>query len=182
METRGSVRLERASSAPPAGLAELLDELADGENGFGGTPVYRGAMTLTGYLQQCLELSKVENVPPGLVPQTVFWVVDQDNVALGMVRMRHYLNDRLRDRGGHIGYYIRPNQRGKGYGSAALRQALVELRKLGETRALVTVDRDNHASIGVVEANGGRLASTGSDEHGKTFGRYWIELFPTSGE
>jgi len=178
MKQAASVRLERACPDPPAGVVELIDELAGGENGFGGTPVYSGAMTLGEYLEQCCAMSQAENVPPELVPQTVFWVVDRNNMAVGMVRMRHYLNDRLRDHGGHIGYFIRRGQRGKGYGSAALRLALAELGKLGETRALLTVDRDNHASIGVIEANGGRLASTGIDESGRAFGRYWIELSP----
>lgn len=170
------VRLEQASPDPPAGLADMLAELAGGENGFGGTPVHNGAMTLAEYIQYCREMSRAENVPTGLVPQTVFWVVDRNNTAVGMVRMRHYLNDALRDHGGHIGYFIRREQRGKGYGSAALHHALAELRKLGETRALLTVDNNNPASIGVIEANGGRLASSGTDESGRTFGRYWVDL------
>ncbi len=39
------------------------------------------------------------------------------------VRLRHFLNDRLRDHGGHIGYFIKRDQRGRGYRTAALRHA-----------------------------------------------------------
>jgi predicted acetyltransferase len=51
----------------------------------------------------------------------------------------------------------------------------VELRKIGERRAMLTVDMDNKASIKVIEANGGVLESVGREEDGKEFGRYWIE-------
>lgn len=75
--------------------------------------------------------------------------------------------------------FIRRDQRGKGYGKEALRLALVELRKLGEKRALLTVVPDNAPSIRVIEANGGRLENTVSDgETGKQFRRYWIEMDP----
>lgn len=108
--------------------------------------------------------------------QTTFWVLDENGDAIGIVRMRHYLNDRLKECGGHIGYYIRHDQRGKGYGKEILRQALTELKKLGEERALLTVDMDNIASIRVIEANGGVFASEGQNSDDKRFGRFWIEL------
>ena len=154
MHPEDTVRLERSSLNPLLGLEELLEDLDGGENGFGGTPIYRGEMTLTEYLQHCCAMCNPEKVQPGRVPQTVFWVIDRENRVVGMVKMRHYLNDRLRDRGGHIGYFIKREKRGKGYGKESLRQALVELRKLGEERSLLTVDLDNQALISVIKANG----------------------------
>ena len=93
-----------------------------------------------------------------------------------MARARHYLNDQLSERGGHIGYYIRRDKRCQGYGKELLRQALVELRKIGEKRALLTVDMDNIASIKVIRANGGVFESEGHNADGRAFGRFWIEL------
>ena len=130
------MRLKAASANEPPGLAALFADLGDGENGFGGTPVPKGEITLPEYLQRCIEMTDAANLPPGYVPQTVFWIVDESGEAVGMVRMRHYLNDSLRECGGHIGYYVRRDKRGKGYGQEALRQALIELRKIGEKRAL----------------------------------------------
>ncbi len=98
-------------------------------------------------------------------------------MAVGMVRMRHSLNERLRFHGGHIGYYIRRDQRGNGYAKEALRLALVELSRLGETRALLTVEESNAPSIRVIEQNRGCLENTVTDlETGKTFRRYWVDL------
>ena len=114
---------------------------------------------------------------PGQVPQTVFWVLDAEGEAVGMVRLRHYLNDKLRVHGGHCGYYVRSDQRGKGYGRALLGLALDELRHLGETRALITTYPGNAASIRVIESNGGQFADVRTDpETGAKYRRYWIDL------
>jgi predicted acetyltransferase len=170
------IRLEPASNTPPLGLAELLTELNDGENVFGGTPVPSGQMTLQAYLHQCVEGSDVKNLPPGFVPQTIFWVINDMGQAIGMVRMRHFLNKKLKHMGGHIGYYIARQERGKGYAQEALRLALRELKKIGERKAMLTVDMDNVPSIKVIETNGGKLESIGQEDDGKAFGRYWITL------
>ena len=170
------INLVAASNNPPPGLVELLTDLNDGENGFGGTPVPSGKMTLQAYLQQCIERADEKNLPPGLVPQTIFWVVNDVGKVIGMVRMRHYLNEKLKNSGGHIGYYICRAERGKGYAKEALRLALRELMQMGERKALLTANMDNIASIKVIEANGGRLESIGHEVNSKEFGRYWIEL------
>lgn len=170
------MNLEAASVNAPPGLVELIADLGDGENGFGGTPVFKGEMTLPEYLQHCIEMTDLTRLKPGYVPQTTFWVIDPAGEAVGMVRIRHYLNEQLKERGGHIGYYIRRDQRGKGYGRAALCLALGELSKMGQRKALLTVHLDNLGSIKVIEANGGRLESIGQHLDGKQFGRYWIEL------
>ena len=172
------MHLEPASLTAPRGLAELLADLGDGENGFNGTAVGRGEMTIPEYLQSCVDMTDASKLKPGYVPQTVFWVIDEAGEAVGLVRVRHYLNDKLRERGGHIGYYIRPSQRGKGYATQALRLALVELKQLGEDRAMLSMNESNLQSRRVIEANGGVLESIGLNEDGEEFCRYWIEINP----
>jgi predicted acetyltransferase len=170
------MHLEAASTNTPRGLAELIADLGNGENGFGGTPVGTGEMTIEEYLQRCINMAAGVNLQPGYVPQTVFWVIDENEEAIGMVRVRHYLNDKLREQGGHIGYYIRRDKRNRGFGKEVLHQALEQLREIGERRALLTVDMDNVASIKVIQANSGVFESEGQDAEGQRFGRYWIEL------
>ena len=95
---------------------------------------------------------------------------------MGMVRVRHYLNDRLLEHGGHVGYYVRRSERGKGYATAALRLAVEHLRNMGVTRVLVTVNPENAASIRVIVANGGASDGQGRDpDSGEVVNRYWIE-------
>lgn len=170
------MKLEAVSINAPHGLADLITDLGAGENGFDGTPVSTGELTLPEYIQRCMEMTDVTKLLPEHVPQTVFWVIDEAGEAIGIVRMRHYLNEGLKERGGHIGYYIRRDKRGKGYGQEALYQVLAELKRIGERRALLTVDMDNVASIKVIKSNGGVLESEGESTDGKRFGRFWIEL------
>ncbi|MBI5094330.1 MAG: GNAT family N-acetyltransferase [Candidatus Hydrogenedentes bacterium] len=173
------IRLEAASPVLPPGLRELLDDLGSGETGFGGTTVPTGETTIEDFVQQCCDMTDPSTLQSGLVPQTTFWALDADGTVVGMVRLRHYLNDKLRLQGGHIGYFIRRDQRSKGYAKEALRLALIELRKLGETRALLTVDLRNIPSIRVIERNGGHLESTVTDpDTGRSHRRYWIDLEP----
>lgn len=160
----------------PPGVLELLLDLGDGESGVGGTPVASGEMTVEQYVQRCVEMTDPANCPPGFVPQTVFWALDADGRAVGMVRMRHTLNEKLLRRGGHIGYYVRKDCRGRGYAREMLRLALQELRKLGVQRALLTADGDNLPSIRVILANGGVFENSLVEPDGTRFARYWIEL------
>ena len=173
-----NVLLQEASPTPPAGLEEFLLKLGTGENGFGGTPFAAGRITLTAYLQNLVDRSNPSRpLPPDRVPQTIFWILGETGKTIGMLRMRHYLNDNLLHHGGHIGYYIHPAERGKGCGKQALGRALRELARLGEKRALLTTDADNHPSISVIEANGGILEDQRIDESsGVLFNRYWIDL------
>ena len=110
------------------------------------------------------------------VPFSLRWLVEGAEF-IGEVSIRHWLNDWLRQEGGHVGYGIRPSRQRRGYGRLILALALEECRGLGLERVLVTADADNLASIRIIEANGGRL----EDEIGSPFGggrlrRYWITL------
>lgn len=118
--------------------------------------------------------------PAHLVPQTYRWLVDGDRY-IGRVSIRHELNDRLLAWGGHIGYEIRPSERRKGYGTAALRLGLVEARQLGLERVLVTCDAGNTGSRKIIERNGGVLENEvripGLTEPKR---RYWITTGPAT--
>ncbi|EYB66835.1 N-acetyltransferase GCN5 [Deinococcus phoenicis] len=116
-------------------------------------------------------------LPAGYVHAEYRWLVEGDTY-LGRVSLRHTLNDRLREFGGHIGYEIRPGARGQGHGKRILALALDRARELGLPRVLVTCDVDNLASRGVIEANGGGLEGEFEvpQYHDKPIRRYWITL------
>ena len=174
-----NMRLDDVSLNPPKGLNEFLADLGDGESGFSGTPVHNGQVSLAEYLQSCCDGKDESKLEPDLVPQTIFWVLDSDNKVVGMLKVRHRLVESTRINGGHIGFFIHPSHRRKGYGKQALALALAELKKLGEPKALITVYPENIASIRIVETNGGQLEDTIFDtrtEH--EINRYWIKLEP----
>ncbi len=111
------------------------------------------------------------------VPDSVLFLLDEDrNHLLGAVNIRHYLNDGLLKEGGHIGDGIRPSERRKGYATELVRLALIECRKLGVHRVLMTCDKDNIGSVKSIVRNGGVLENEFVNAEGKTEQRYWIEI------
>ena len=53
-------------------------------------------------------------IPKGWVPAVQLVTFARDGQALGFLNLRPRLNDYLLEKGGHIGYSIRPSERGKG--------------------------------------------------------------------
>jgi predicted acetyltransferase len=171
------MQLIAASLDPPYGLEAFLREVGAGESGFGGTEFVTQSMTLADYLRRLVDYAAGRNLDDGHVPSTTFWVLDEAGGVIGLVRLRHELNDVLLRTGGHIGYYLRPAARGRRYGTEMLRLALVEARRLGIDRALLTVNADNLPSIRVIERNGGVMEEESPHpEDGRPYRRYWIDL------
>lgn len=170
------MRLEAASLNAPEGLEQFLRELGNGENGFGGTGFATGQQTLVELLEQLVDRAAGRSVPAGRVPGTTFWLLDDVGRIVGMSRLRHRLNEALLIDGGHIGYYVRPHERRKGQGHTLLELTLIEAKKLGLTRVLLTANSDNAGSIGVIEGNGGLMEDERVDDSGVPYGRFWFEL------
>lgn len=110
------------------------------------------------------------------VPFTTLWLV-MGQTFIGRVNIRHQINEHLEKQGGHIGYAIRTTARGKGYGQLILKLTLPEAKKLGLSRALLTCDDDNTASIRIIEKAGGTLQDTITVTGARQMvRRYWINL------
>lgn len=92
-----------------------------------------------------------------------------------MIQIRLALNDYLLQTGGHIGYSVYPDERGKGYATEMLALALKLCPELGLGRVLVTCDAANIASAKVIQANGGVLENEVAHDSIITQ-RYWISL------
>jgi predicted acetyltransferase len=123
------------------------------------------------------DMEEGKNLEPNRVPATEYWLVRGGRDVLGVVRLRHYLNASLAHEGGHIGYDLRPGDRGKGYGTRMLALALEKARAKGFKRVMVTCDKDNLPSARVIQKNGGRLTGEVVSHHsGKTVQHYWIQL------
>lgn len=111
------------------------------------------------------------------VPDSVFFLLDDSrDRLLGAVNIRHYLNDSLLREGGHIGDGIRPSERGKGYGTEIVRLALMECKKLGIDRVLMTCNKENIASARTIIKNGGVLENEFVNSDGNVEQRYWISI------
>ena len=102
------------------------------------------------------------DMPEWFVPETYYYLWDGCQLV-GEFRIRHYLTDTLRNGAGHIGYSIRENARGKGYGSEGLKLTL-EIAKdiVPEEEFYLRVNKDNIASQKVMLKNEAYLS--GEDE------------------
>ena len=120
--------------------------------------------------------SAPETTPAGKVPATQYLALDENEHLVGMVNLRHCLNDYLLEFGGHIGYSVRPADRKNGYAIQMLKLALYEAKALGLDRVRIACDRYNIASAKTIQANGGVLDGERYDpQDGTLTQRYWIE-------
>ncbi|MCK6128898.1 GNAT family N-acetyltransferase [Streptococcus halitosis] len=111
------------------------------------------------------------NLPEGWVPDIQLVAFSKDGQAVGSLNIRLCLNDFLLEEGGHIGYSIRPSERGKGYAKESLRQGLQVAKEKNIKKALVTCSTENPASRAVIVANGGLFEDVRNGVE-----RYWIDL------
>jgi len=121
--------------------------------------------------------------PPGnWVPNTIYWLVDdvppeQGGAFIGRISLRHYLNESLRNFGGHIGYEIRPSRRRQGHGTRMLALLLEICRERGMDKVMLTCDDDNTGSQKIIKNNGGVLEDVRKlPTRKQPVMRWWITL------
>ena len=110
-----------------------------------------------GWLEK-LEVDRTMDPNENRVPaDTYFLVRESDERIIGMINIRHCLNENLRLIGGHIGYSVRPTERRKGYNKINLYLGLLRCQELGIDEVLMDCDADNLGSARTMQALGGRL-------------------------
>ncbi len=148
---------------------EKLDAIA-------GHISYHFVMTedFDGYYKRVVELEN--NPPEGKVKATQFLAFQKENNHLvGLVNVRHELNENLIKSGGHIGYSVRPSERNKGYAKSELKLALeFGFNELKLDSILLTVFETNTPSIKVIEKFNPVEDQVYIDEKGNVFRRFWI--------
>jgi predicted acetyltransferase len=147
----------------------ILDE--EGFNFFVG---YREGMAWAEFVEFLAAQRAGGELPDPWVPAT-FLLAEVEGAVVGRTSIRHKLNDRLLEIGGHVGYAVLPQHRRRGYATEILRQSLVIARSYGISPVLVTCDEGNVASARTIERCGGVLENVvDNPEGGPPKRRYWI--------
>ena len=121
------------------------------------------------------EMNK-ETCVEGRVPATLYLTYRlSDNKLIGIVQVRHELNDYLLKYGGHIGDCVRPSEQGNGYATEQIGLALQKCEEFGIKRVLITCLKNNIASARTIQKNAGKLEDEVM-ENGQEKQRYWIDL------
>ena len=128
------------------------------------------------WLEELKKRSSKDTVPEGLVPSSTYLGVrEKDNYIVGMIDIRHYLNEYLTQVGGNIGYSVRKTERNKGYAKQILKLALEKCKELKIKKVLITCDEDNIASEKVILSANAKFEDIRCID-GENKKRFWIDL------
>ena len=128
------------------------------------------------WLEELNKRSCEDTVPKGLVPSSTYLGVrEKDNYIVGMIDIRHYLNEYLTQVGGNIGYSVRKTERNKGYAKQMLKLALEKCKELKIKKVLITCDEDNITSEKVILSANAKFEDIRNVD-GENKKRFWIDL------
>lgn len=134
---------------------EFITQLPTDENGF--TNANYGCSYeefVEKILPRYIEKSRGINLEAGHVPGTEYFLWD-DDVIVGLFRIRHHLCPALENGAGHIGYGIKKEYRGRGYANEGLRLTIEKAWTIiPEDEIYMSVHKDNPASLKTQLKNG----------------------------
>lgn len=153
---------------------EIID--SSDEDKFAGCSGLEECASADEWIESIRLKSDITTCPEGRVPSYVYIAVrSSDNKIVGIMDLRHHINHPILGTwGGHIGYYVRPDERRRGYGKQMLRLNVCNAKALGLTRVLVTCHQGNIGSEKTILANGG-VYENSLEVDGAIIKRFWIE-------
>lgn len=174
----GNIILVKPTKRHEAAAAEYIQEhLAAGEHDLHGASLLEQMDTYDGWLKHLAQQSHSSTVSADWVVSTTLFAIDKAaDKLIGVVDIRHELNDFLAGYGGHIGFGVRPSERHKGYATEILYDALEVCKSIGLHKVMLACYKDNVASSKTITNNGGSLDREFPHSDGKTVQVYWITL------
>jgi len=160
-----SIELKKLTIHDGDDVYDFLQTLPADENGFMNPMAGKPREVFDEWLRRQAEGAEKTEIEDGWrVPQTTYWLY-VDGRIVAMAKLRIFLTDALRESGGHIGYAVAPDVRGKGYATELLHLVMKEAAARGIDRALVTVNNSNPASIRVAQKCGGVVERVSDTHH-----------------
>ena len=107
------------------------------------------------WLKSVQDNASSDTVNPSWVVTDTYFAFDENDRIIGIIDLRHELNDFLKDFG-NSGYSVRPTERRKGYATQMLRLILERAHQIGMEKIQLSVERSNEASVKTILKNGGK--------------------------
>ena len=114
----------------------------------------------------------------GYASSTTYWLYDEDNNRIiGASNLRHFLDEIGGEYWGHIGYGIRPTERGKGYGTLILNLTLEKAKNIGLNKVYLGAYEDNISSWKIMEKCNAKFEQIIYErETGLPIKKYYIDI------
>ena len=130
---------------------EFID---NGETTINGSELLDQMDSYDEWLKSVTDNTSSDTVNPSWVVTDTFFAFDDNDRIVGIIDLRHDLNDFLKDFG-NSGYSVRPSDRRKGYATRMLGLILKRAGEAGLSRLQLSVERSNEPSIKTITKNGG---------------------------
>ena len=127
----------------------------NGETTINGSELLDHTDSYDEWLKSVTDNTSSDTVNPSWVVTDTFFAFDENNRIVGIIDLRHELNDFLKDFG-NCGYSVRPSERRKGYATEMLKLVLEHARQIGMDKFQLSVERSNEASVKTITKNGGK--------------------------
>lgn len=128
-------------------IYSLFQSFPKNENGFENQTKGMSLIEFKQWLQICKKEAQGIGLEAWKVPQTIYVLFNDDQVAVGVFKLRHYLTETLKNGAGHIGFGIGAPYRRQGYATKGLKLCLEKAKELGIDEVYLSCYKYNIGSL-----------------------------------
>ncbi len=139
----------------PKAVAFKQEFIENGETTINGSELLDQMDSYDEWLKSVTDNTSPDTLNPAWVVTDTYFAFDENNSIVGIIDLRHELNDFLKDFG-NCGYSVRPSERRKGYATEMLKLILERASQIGMGKIQLSVERSNEPSVKTITKNGGK--------------------------